>query len=1850
MKAVAIIGIGCRYPSARGPKAFWDLLLERRDAISVLSKERKKLSRLFDSLTPDALENFFGGFLDGIENFDAEFFQVSPREAVCLDPQQRMLMQVVWEAFEDAGIIPARLKGSSTGVFIGASTHEYSIRSFMNLDLVTPYTGIGNSSGILANRISYQLDLHGPSLAVDTACSSSLVAVHLACEYLQENKTSIAVAGGVNLILAPQGNEMFSQAKALAPNGRCKTFDAKADGIVRSDGLGIVILKPLDQAIADGDPIYAVIRGSAINQDGRTNGLMAPNRWAQEKVLQEALEDAHIAPIDVQYVEAHGTGTLLGDPIEASALGAVFSPGRDPLNPLGIGSIKTNIGHTETAAGVAGLIKVALSLKHGLIPSSLHFQDPNPYIAFDKLKLKVISDPKPWRMDSGKKPIAGVSSFGFGGTNAHILLEQYAEPGRGSAQHKSFEESAVLFPLSARTEAALKCYARNYVEYLNNVKNPSQNTLRTIAYNASCRRTHFEKRIAVAAKNLEELKGALLKFAESETKPAERVEFSSSKIAPALVFSGQGSQWHGMALQLLKQEEVFRRKMNECDRLIQEEAGWSLLTELAGKNFEKLGEKYQPMIFAISVSLAELWATWGILPNVVVGHSLGEVAAAQVAGMLTLADAVKIICRRSCLMTRLEGKGAMAIFELTREEAESAIALYGSQVAIGASNGPKSVVLTGESALIANLITEFEARGVFAKQVKTEVACHSVQVDSIKEELRRSLATIHPLPGTCRFYSTVTNRLMEGSELGADYWAENIRQPVLFFESISNLIHEGSRTFIELSPHPLLITQIQETAKFVDVSNVLVFGSLRRERDEQGELFRSLSGLYESGAVVCWEKLFKDTFAHERIPTYPWQEQEYWMEESLNAGSMMPRHPGLQGVEVPSADSRHRKQWNIVLSGRQHQFMFTRLVQKSIVFPGSGFVEMGLQLAQKTFKNQAIVLRNIEFQRPLVLHPELETHLQLVSSSITQAGSTFEVYSQAKENRSRSKEGFWWEPHARGAIEVSHSAVPSSAEDGVIAILQRLQQSMKGAEFYQKLAALGHHYGDVFQGIQSIHSSSSEALAELSFNDPVIQTLDHYIMHPAILDSCFQGILGLGLLDAGTVLPDFWLKSIGEVKWFSKGVPKWSHLKLDPATRTVSITLLDLNGFPLSQFSEIRFEGAVKKEDRISWPKRVEDWMYDLRWEVGLMAPKPLSRPSSESESRTLKLIFCDQDGVGEELAKKCNDREVWLIHPGKSFKKLSRTGEFQIDPLKASDYKLFFTALKNRLKMKPLLKANVELVHLFSLDLKQTATMAQSRIPIFSLLQLLKGFEKMSLISSYKIWIATSGAQTVSSHPHTTHFFQTPTWGLSRSLMEEHHAQFGKIIDLDPDSTVENSALTILGELLSDDAESQVAYRSGTRLVPRMMRMPSKKRETLLVKLKPDRTYLLTGGRGRLGVVAARWMIRKGARRLLVLGRSKVPDRRLWKGMKRTNSAYSRVRTILELEKLGCQIDYRMADVADDSSIQKLVGEYRSLLLPEIAGVVHAASVIFAKTFVETTQTEMENVLKTKIDGTWNLHRAFQQSSGLDFFVVFSSISTWLSSSYLGVYAAANSFLDGITHHRRSLGLPGLVINFGKWAENEESHQLADKKVGTIPLVPGIEILEDLIGNQIDQAGVAVVHWPHFKSHYPRISSAPFLSSLMGEIAEEEGVENFGVDLIDKTIRATLESLPGKSRIKKLEEYIVGIIAKAMKCQTYEVSVTQPLNTIGLDSMIALEIKNAIIRDVGVTVPIVRFLTGINVIELAAQLANDVTKSAELKKTAAKHSAVTRSIDLDTLSSSDLDKILFCFEKRCSDEKRAAA
>ncbi|MPY80191.1 MAG: amino acid adenylation domain-containing protein [Actinophytocola sp.] len=1164
---IAIVGIGCRFPGASTPGEFWRLLRDGVDAVTEIPPERFDVDALFDPdpSKPGKLFTRWGGLVDGIDRFDAGFFGISPREAQRIDPQHRLLLEVVWEALEDAGLPADRLAGSRTGVFVGVATSDYARMQLdsNNQGNVDTYALLGTAGSVAANRISFHFDLLGPSMAVDTACSSSLVATHLGCRSLATGESDVVIVGGVNAVLTPEPIIGFCKAGMLSPDGRCRAFDARANGYVRSEGAGVVVLKPLPAALADGDPIHAVIRGTATNQDGHTVGITVPSARAQQELILAALADAGLGAADVQYVEAHGTGTAVGDPLEASAIGGAFAPSRPDGEPLLIGSVKTNIGHLEAAAGIVGLIKTALALEHREIPPHLHLREPNPRIPFDELRLRMPTALEAWPETSGPAR-AGVNSFGFGGANAHVVLE---EPPPRAERAADTRPAARILTLSARSDAALRELAGGYRELLH----AGDASLADICHTAALRRTHHPHRLAVAATSPEQAVERLDECAATGT--AQRDE---PKLA--FVFTGMGPLWWGMGRQLMREEPVYRETIQECDRLLRQLAPWSLLDELAaGEADSRVAEpdRAQVINLAVHLALTTVWRSWGIVPDAVVGHSAGELGAACVAGAIDLPDALRIAYHRGRLQQRAAGTGTMLAAGISEAAADDLLAEHPGELSLAAVNSPTSVTLSGAEDVLRRIDAELRRRDVFRRFLPVTVPYHGPQLDQIRDELLDVLATVSPRPARIPIVSVVTGDWTDGADLDARYWWRNVRLPVRFADAVGHLVEAGYELFVEVGPHPVLTPSLRECLAAMRRAGA-VLPTLRRQDDERMVMLTSLAQLYVRGREIDWPGVFGDSGSHVPLPTYPWQRERYWIEPPAAAEAPQPPgdpsgHP-LLGRRLRSA---HRT-WQTELSGDRLAYLEGHVLGDTIVFPGAGYVEMALAAAREITDTSAVMLRNLRFHTLLPLAPRDDVVLQ---TSHEPRESALEIHS------ARAGERAAWTRHA--TVHVGQPPREARRMD-IGAIRRRCATELAVGDHYRALSERRYRYRGAFTGIRQLWRGNGEALGRIEL--PSGLDADGYLVHPCLLDSAFQLLLAaLDTDDPALLVPT----SIGRVELHhALGTRFWAYAEAgDDGGR--SVCLIDDTGSVALGCYGLRLRPV---RGRALGEGGIDDCRYQMRW------------------------------------------------------------------------------------------------------------------------------------------------------------------------------------------------------------------------------------------------------------------------------------------------------------------------------------------------------------------------------------------------------------------------------------------------------------------------------------------------------------------------------------------------------------------------------------------------------------------------------------------------------------------------------
>jgi len=1192
---IAIVGVACRFPGgANDEHSFWDLLRNGTDAITVVPADRWNAARFHheDASAPGRIVSKWGGFVSNADAFDAAFFGIAPREAARMDPQQRWLAEVTWEAIENAGLPPERLAGSRTGVFVGISHSDYA--TLLNdLQAVDGYVNSGVALSIAANRLSFLFDFRGPSMAVDTACSSSLVALHLAAQSLRSGDCTYAIVGAANSLLSPESSIGFSQARMLSPRGRCRTFDSSADGYVRAEGAGAVLLMPLSRARELGLQPRAILVATATNQDGRSSSLTAPNQKAQEEMILGAMRDAEVDPNDIVYVEAHGTGTPVGDRIEIRAVASTIAKDRPADQPLLIGSVKTNIGHLEPASGMAGLIKSVLVLEHRLVPPNLHFERPNPKLPAQSMKVPTVLTPLPEREGT---PLVAVNSFGFGGANAHAILAPAPAEPSVVTEHRPPREAHIL-ALSARNREAL---VASIHEAAQTIERGETDSLEELCAAFALQKAQHPVRAAFVADSLTSL------AAELRASSGVRPHAVRPKIA--FVFCGQGTQWWAMGRQLYQRERVVRDTWQRCEEI----CPGLMDALLADETHSRLDhtDVAQPALFALQAGLVALWRTYGIDPDMVIGHSVGEAAAAWAAAAFELEDMLRLIMHRSRAQERTRGGGRMLAVSMSEDDASGWVRKFDGRVAIAAVNAPQQLTLSGDERDLHEISASLERSGVFCRFLPGSYAFHSAQMDPIEEMLRGDFASTAPAATKIPMISTVTGQQVGGQELNASYWWRNVRQPVRFASAIEQALRAGCNTFLEVGPHPVLASSLAEIALRAG-ADVSIVGSLRRGQDERQTTLSALATLYVKGSDVRWDAIYKRPSRRLRLPSYPWQRQRLWHEASAVAeqNRIAPPHPLLgdrQNLSQPT--------WINQLNARVVPWLSDHRVGGTVVVPAAAYLDMAAAAVREVHGDTDVFLEHVRFQRVLFIPREqsVRTCVRLDPSS-----GSFEILAASAADPATLV------VHADGVYRRGRLHQPAAVD------LEKLRTEFDDCrnahDVYRELDAMGQTYGTAFRGLQSLLlRGNTRALGIV--RDPVERESPDYVLFPPSLDSCFHPAVALkdehGKPDRAVIVV-----SLRQMRLFRPLPEKvWSHVRIIERSGNSHVgdfTIYDDQGAVVAQAHGL----CVQEVEREKNERALDHRMYELSWiaadppayqianeEVALVIPS-----RSEGSGRRLK-------------------------------------------------------------------------------------------------------------------------------------------------------------------------------------------------------------------------------------------------------------------------------------------------------------------------------------------------------------------------------------------------------------------------------------------------------------------------------------------------------------------------------------------------------------------------------------------------------------------------------------------------------
>jgi acyl transferase domain-containing protein/NADPH:quinone reductase-like Zn-dependent oxidoreductase/acyl carrier protein len=1452
---LAIVGIGCRFPGGSDtPGAFWQLLRKGRSAIRVIPADRFSLDQFYDN-DPNVsgkINTKYGGFIDNVRDFDAQFFGISPREAEAMDPQQRLILTVVWEAFENAGIPAERLKKSNTAVFMGASSIDYAQIQRYRRGANDLHAGTGSAMSIISNRVSHKYDFHGPSATVDTACSSSLTATDLACNAIWRGQSDLAVVGGVNVLLDPTIFISFSKANMLSKTGRVRTFDASADGFVRAEGAGAIVLKPLSRALADRDRVYAVIKGTAVNQDGNTSTISVPSADAQVQMLSAACASAGLSPSDIDFVEAHGTGTPIGDPIEARAIGRAFGRERNRKQRVLVGAVKTNTGHLEAGAGITGLIKTALSLHHREIPRNLNFKSPNPNIPLDDLGLSLPLEHMEWKADGDRPRRAAVNSFGIGGTNACAVLEEAPAALTVVQRHDHPYKNYWFIPLGAQSDKALSGLAADTAKAIKGTRGHANGNSRAngnghangigngytsgnghhqdveakfeeLAANLALRRSHLTFRAAAVANthvDIEKiLKGAPRLFEAKKTRPGLISGKRQEEPKICFVFAGQGGTWWGMAHGLLRDDPVFAKAVDEFDHEFQKQSDWSVREELLRTEAEfHPGTTYTlPCLFALQTGLVARWRAWGVKPKMVMGHSSGELATAYAAGMLTMADAAKIVHHRSRLQATQEGRGGIAAIALPRHEVERRLTEWEmTNVDIAAVNGPAMVNIAGDNAALHEVVKrlkEQHGEDLFARVLKVDFAPHCHHMDPLRTELLESLASVRPHAGTVPMISTVTGSVIGGEMADNMYWWRNIRDPVSFDAGLREALKLGANIFVEIGPHanlaPMISGALAETGQ-----SATVVSSLKRDEPHEQALMTAVSTLYVAGVDPDWKSFYGDAPQRVDLPRYPWEAKTFWIDtEEMQAALRGPRQHPLLGPRSFGPTPT----WTSELSLEELPYLQDHAVDGSVIFPGAGYLETMFAAGRELFGEGTIELENVEILEAMILSSD---RTEMVQTSFEPSRSRIQIMSRPRGGN------LDWVVRARATLRI----MPGSTPDLVERMKAPKGKSVTGASIYKKIAERGYAYGPRFQGVRKIWPGSQEATAWIQGRD--VDTAK-YNFHPALLDASLHA--GFGLASGFGVGLD------------GKSQPADDRIYLP--VRIDRVTMFrspGREGFYARARTVLVDHNAAVSDTSIADAKGRSILLME-----GFRA-KAIPVRKAHTESKVLKPVFVTEDLTKIELeraAKDAGEGHLWLafangasdlttkaaaslkkagaeivtVSPGEAFKKLGDAA-WRINPKSPDDIDQLLSELA---------PADAKSPRKISGVLFGWALTAALRTEGFSLEELaetevLSSNAALALVQALvkrpdqkpRLWLLTRGAYALNDADEKTLAQRLATaslQGFARTALGEQADLQCSTIDLDPGQKARRQADGLAVIVLTGTPETELVLRGDDIYAPRV-------------------------------------------------------------------------------------------------------------------------------------------------------------------------------------------------------------------------------------------------------------------------------------------------------------------------------------------------------------------------------------------------------------------------------------------------
>jgi phthiocerol/phenolphthiocerol synthesis type-I polyketide synthase A len=1705
---IAVVGLGCRLPGGvDGPAQFWRLLQDEASGIVQVPSERWDADAFYseDHSVPGTICSREGGFLTSWQpdEFDAEFFGLSPREAASMDPQQRLLHEVAWEALEHAGITASAIRGTQTSVFVGLTTYDYSLILTRTLspEEVDPHVPFGNAPNFAAGRLSYFLGVHGPAVVIDTACSSSLVTVHLACQSLRRRESDQALAAGVNLLLSPENSIATSRWGMLAPDGRCKTFDADADGYVRGEGCGVVVLKRLSDALRDGDSVLAVVRGSAVNQDGPSSGQTVPSGPAQQAVVRQALAASRLEPSDIDYIEAHGTGTALGDPIELGALSQVFDD-RNGSAPLVLGSVKTNVGHLESASGIAGFIKTVLSVHHGYIPRHLHFKQLTPNAVEGASRFTIAAEGMSWP-EAGRPRRAGVSSFGVSGTNAHVIVEQAPTPERVAAQPEPVISTLVI---SGKTPARIASTAARLADWMTG--EGAAVALADVAHTVNHHRTRHKAFATVCARDRAHAVAGLQALAVGQS-AIGLVNAPEGVRGPGTVFvySGQGSQWAGMGRQLLAEEPAFAAAVDELEPLFVEHMRFSLQQVLAEGQRVSGDVQVQPVLMGLQLALTELWRSYGVKPDAVVGHSMGEVTAAVVAGALSPAEGLEVIATRSRLMSRLAGQGAVALLEMDAAEAGKLITDF-PELSLAGYLSPRQTVVAGSVAQVEAVIVAVSAQERFARRVNMEVASHTALMDPVLPELRSALANLAPKAPTIPFFSTVVDTV-GAPTVDADYWVANVRQPVRLHHAIAAAAEQHA-TFIEISPHPVLTQAISET---LDSAHHHITGTLARKSDDTVTFHTNLNSTY----VGSPPQVPHPPEPHPVLPSTPWHRTQHWISlgNRVKTAASAPKPGTLLGEHTVVATTPPTHLWQARLTSATKPYPGSHHNNGVEIVPVSILLQT---LSAAVADYDASTLSDVRFNYPIVVDEPSMVQVVVdgesvtISSSATADGPTPRWVKHVSARIADPTPG-------RQADRSFESSASPSADGSGGRETEFVDESV--TSLWQAWGSEGRPFG---WSVTSCRSAGGELHADIEVPES---------SSVALLDAAIHVARLLDQSNPRLMVP----AAVGSIRFDAEPADPRGSVEVrrrggNDEELIVDITVTAPDGTKCVDVRALRF-ATVDSSSTGAVHDEPSSMVHTIEWQTF----EPDETDAHQLSHTPGPLAVLGEDGGVATL------RDL-LAEAGYPSATVAEARHILYLPEYRPDEPAIDSAVRLSTEMADLVDGLIE---------------RDDDEPV-------------------ALWIITRGVREGKSDAAVR---QSVLWGIGGVIRAEQPQLWGGLLDISDGEDV-GDLVPALSTVLRAPGKTILALRDGVLLSQTFGSVSGDPvREPL--RCRADAAYLVTGGMGALGLLIAGWLADRGARRLILAGRSPLPPRRDWDSDTLDVETRHKIGAVRALEARGVSVDAVVLDIGSREALQALLAKRDAEGAAPIRGVVHAAGITDAQLLTEIDQSRLRRTLWPKVAGAQALHETFPPES-LDFLFFTAAAGAVFGVPGQGAYAAANAYLDGLAHSRHQQGGHTVSLDWVAWrglgfATDAQTalHEL--ERLGSRPVTP-------------DEAFAA---WEHvYRYDVAQVLMAPLPSSSGSAASDQQ----------DRS--PAWSQMSADDALRELQAGLRTILARELHMQEAELEPNRPFAELGLNSVMAMSVRRETEQFVGIELSATMLFNYPTIVSLSEFLAKKVLPQAE--------------------------------------------